>query len=182
MAHTLHSVSRLERHGDSGQFYNWYDPRTLAKLTVWPENGSTVYPFASSVDNGWLAAALMVVRTAEPLLRRPAERLLAGMDFGFYYDPDAISPTAPAGLLRGGFWVDAPPAPQCSLPGNYRDRGPDVFYTCHTYGSFNTEPRIASTSESPSARFLVSTILRCGGRSLTHATGGAGAETGWRVA
>ena len=40
-------------------FYNWYDPMTLEVLRIWPENGSTVYPFLSSVDNGWLAAALM---------------------------------------------------------------------------------------------------------------------------
>ena len=27
---------------------------------------------------------------------------------------------------------------------NYRGRGPNVYYTCHHYGSLNTEPRIAS--------------------------------------
>ena len=35
---TLTSVERLERHEPSGQFYNWYDPVTLEKLTVWPES------------------------------------------------------------------------------------------------------------------------------------------------
>ncbi|GAA2707976.1 hypothetical protein GCM10010429_20610 [Micromonospora olivasterospora] len=29
------------------------------------------------------------------------------------------------------------------MAGNYRG-GPDVYYTCHHYGAFNTEPRIAS--------------------------------------
>jgi hypothetical protein len=132
---TLASVAKLERHTWSGQFYNWYDPDTLAKLRVWPNDGSTVHPFLSSVDNGWLAAALMIVRHAVPQARAQAEAILRDMDFGFYYDPAA-------GLLRGGFW-DEPPA-QCSTPGNYRGRGPAVFYTCHHYGSLNTEPRIAS--------------------------------------
>lgn len=55
IARTLATVATLERHA-SGQFYNWYDPATGEKLTVWPEDGGTVYPFLSSVDNGWLAA------------------------------------------------------------------------------------------------------------------------------
>jgi hypothetical protein len=29
-------------------------------------------------------------------------------------------------------------------PDNYPGVGPDVFYTCHHYGTLNTEPRIAS--------------------------------------
>ncbi len=35
-------------------------------ISVWPVDGSTIYPFLSSVDNGWFAAALMVVRNAGP--------------------------------------------------------------------------------------------------------------------
>jgi hypothetical protein len=67
----------------------------------------------------------------------PGPRPAGPMDFGSYYDPAA-------GLLRGGFWVD-PPGGQCTIPGNYRDpAGPPVLYTCHHYGSLNTEPRIAS--------------------------------------
>jgi len=134
---TLRTLETLERHTWSGQFYNWYDPDTGAKLLVWPNDGSTVYPFLSSVDNGWLAAALMMLRNAVPQLRARADALVASMDFGFYYDGSA-------GLIRGGFWVDPPP--QCSTKGNYRgaDAGPDVYYTCHHYGAFNTEPRIAS--------------------------------------
>src|SRR5918994_943221 len=33
---TLDTVATLERHTASGQFYNWYDPATGEKLTVWP--------------------------------------------------------------------------------------------------------------------------------------------------
>jgi hypothetical protein len=139
MSQTLETVAQLDRHDDSGMFYNWYDPQTLEVLRIWPENGSTVYPFLSSVDNGWLAAALMVVGEAEPRLRGQADALFDGMDFGFYYDPAA---KADVGLIRGGFWDELPPG--CSVLGNYRDRGPDVWYTCHHYGAFNSEPRIAS--------------------------------------
>jgi hypothetical protein len=139
---TLSSVERLQRHPGSGQFYNWYDPATLERLTTWPEDGSVVYPFASSVDNAWLAAALMVVRTAVPEVRPMAQELLAPMDFSFYYDPAARGPDVPAGLMRGGFWDATPPDPQCSLPGNYTGAGPQVYYTCHTYGSFASETRM----------------------------------------
>ena len=135
IARTLATVAGLEKHVWSGQFYNWYDPDTGAKLRIWPTDGSTVQPFLSSVDNGWLAAALIIVKRSVPQLRDEADAILREMDFGFYYDPSA-------GLIRGGFW-DEPPA-QCNVPGNYRGRGPTVFYTCHHYGALNTEPRIAS--------------------------------------
>jgi Protein of unknown function (DUF3131) len=66
---TLQTLARLERHAGSGQFYNWYDPATGAKLMVWPVDGSPVYPFLSSVDNGWLASALIMVANSVPQLR-----------------------------------------------------------------------------------------------------------------
>jgi hypothetical protein len=138
MARTLDTVARLERHEPSGMFYNWYDPATGAKLTTWPENGDPVHPFLSSVDNGWLATALLLVRNAEPRLAERADAIRTRMDFGFYYNESENV----GGQIRGGFWVEPPPG--CSVQGNYRDRGSDVYYTCHHYGAFNTEPRIAS--------------------------------------
>ncbi|OLF19595.1 glucoamylase family protein [Actinophytocola xanthii] len=137
---TLGSVARLERHEDSGQFYNWYDPLTLEKLRVWPVDGSTVYPFMSSVDNAWMAAALMVLRNAVPEVRDLAGSLLEPMNFAFYYDPAARGPEVPAGLMRGGFWDEEPP--NCSLVGNHPGIGADVWYTCHTYGAFASETRM----------------------------------------
>jgi len=137
---TLDSVARLERHPASGQFYNWYDPATLVKLRTWPVDGGTVYPFLSSVDNAWMAAALMVVRNAVPEVRAQAQALLDPMDFAFYFDPNGREPGV--GLMRGGFWDEVPPG--CSLPGNYPGVGPDVYYTCHTYGAFNSETRMIS--------------------------------------
>ncbi len=144
MRRTLTSVSQLERHEPSGQFYNWYDPVTLEKITIWPENGDIVYPFLSSVDNGWLAAALLMVAEAEPKLHDRAWVLATSMDFGCYYDAQA-KPDG-AGLIRGGFWTvdDAPPGSDAFPRDDYCDMYEDVVYTGHHYGAFNTEPRIAS--------------------------------------
>ncbi len=142
ISRALDALSRLERHADSGMFYNWYDPATLKVIRAWPSTGAPVQPFASSVDNAWLATALMIVRNAVPRLRDKADALLEPMDFGFYYDPAARGADFPAGLMRGGFWVEPPEG--CSVAGNYRHRGPDVYYTCHTYGAFNSETRMIS--------------------------------------
>ncbi|GAA2107932.1 glucoamylase family protein [Actinomadura alba] len=137
---TLDSVGRLERHSPDGQFYNWYDPKTLKVVTIWPEDGSQVKPFLSSVDNGWLATALMMVQNAVPQEKARAGRLLAGMDFRSYYDPKAA--TNGTGLLRGGFWPKDP-APTCSIKADYLGTGTEVYQTCHTYGSPG-ETRIAT--------------------------------------
>jgi hypothetical protein len=59
MTTTLESVAQLEKHEPSGQFYNWYDPVTLEKLRIWPENGSVVKPFLSTVDNVLHANSLL---------------------------------------------------------------------------------------------------------------------------
>lgn len=138
---TLISLAQMERHPASGMYYNWYDPKTLELLRVFPPSGAPIQPFASSVDNAWLATALMIVHNAVPQLRHLSDPLLDAMDFGFYYDPAARGPDMP-GLMRGGFWVEPPTG--CSVRDNYRDRGPDVYYTCHHYGAFNSETRMIS--------------------------------------
>jgi hypothetical protein len=137
---TLDTLARLDRHAGSGMFYNWYHPQTGEKLLIWPENGSVVKPFLSSVDNGWLATGLLLAGRAEPRLAAAADRIRRDMDFGFYYD---AAENAPGGQIRGGFW-DADPQDPAAVVGNYRGRGPDVWYTGHHYGAFNTEPRMAS--------------------------------------
>ena len=144
---TLRSVERLERHEPSGQFYNWYDPATLELLRTWPEPpGDPVYPFASSVDNGWLASALVMVGNAVSEHSERATTLAESMDFGCYYDAEAKGPDAGAGLIRGGFWPigDEPPGSDGFPRADYCDSGEDVVHTGHHYGAFNTEPRIAS--------------------------------------
>jgi hypothetical protein len=142
----LDMLETMERHTDSGMYYNWYDPATGAKLTSWPPSGDPVYPFLSSVDNGWLASALIMITNTVPQLRDRAQVLLDSMDFGCYYDPNARGPDYGAGLLRGGFWMEGegPPGSEGFPRGNYCGKGPDVIYTGHHYGTFNTEPRIAS--------------------------------------
>lgn len=147
IAKTVNSLSSLERHEPSGQFYNWYDPVTLEKLTVWPEPpNNPVYPFASSVDNGWLASALIMVANAVPQVHDRAWDLATSMDFGCYYDPNAKGPDAGAGLIRGGFWREGeePPGSEAFPRDDYCGMGETVVYTGHHYGAFNTEPRIAS--------------------------------------
>ena len=142
ISQTLTTVEGLERHEPSGQFWNWYSPQTGDKLTTWPEPPhNPVVPFASSVDNGWLASALLMVANAVPDLHDRARALAESMNFGCYYDPNAKGPDAGAGLIRGGFWL----TPQGgSVPGDYCEMGETVQYTGHHYGAFNTEPRIAS--------------------------------------
>ena len=86
---TLATLERLERpQNTGGQFYNWYDHRTGAKLTTWPPTGAPLTPILSSVDNGWLAVGLRIVENSVPKLSRRAGALYASMDFGFYYRPE----------------------------------------------------------------------------------------------
>ncbi|WP_231121585.1 glucoamylase family protein [Motilibacter peucedani] len=88
VARTLTTLEHMERHTPSGQFYNWYDQRSGAKLTVWPPTGEPLTPILSSVDNGWLAAGLRVVKGYVRPLAARADALYRSMDFGFYYQPD----------------------------------------------------------------------------------------------
>jgi len=85
---TLGTLESIERHRPSGQYFNWYDHRTGEKLEVWPPSGDPIVPQLSSVDNGWLATALQVVRGAVPALAGRAGRLSEAMDFGLYYVPE----------------------------------------------------------------------------------------------
>jgi hypothetical protein len=85
---TISTLERMERHAPSGQYYNWYDHRTGAKLTVWPPTGERLTPILSSVDNGWLATGLHLVVRGVPELSARAGALFDSMNFGFYYRPD----------------------------------------------------------------------------------------------
>ncbi len=119
------AIGRLDR--SHGFFYNWYDPRTSERLRSWP-GGGPLRGFLSTVDNGWLAASLMMVARVRPELKSQADGLLAPMNFKFFYDAhDPLNPLAHPGLLRGGYWTE----------------GGGEFADFH-YGVLNTEPRIAS--------------------------------------
>ncbi|MBK8422829.1 MAG: DUF3131 domain-containing protein [Elusimicrobia bacterium] len=101
---TLKKLSRWE-----GQFFNYYETITL--------NPSS--KFVSSVDNGWLAAGLVVAAQAYPPLREDAEALLEDLDFSKLYDADA-------GQLYVGYESD-----KRALSKNH-------------YGLLCTEPRLSS--------------------------------------
>ncbi len=126
VAQELTALQSLERHAPSGQFYNWYSPVDGALLTTWPGSTNVVCPFLSSVDNAWLAAALMMIPRAIPELGDAAEQILATMEFDFYYDPGA-------GLFRGGYW-----------PPDMQGAGCSQGFTGHHYGVLNSETRIIS--------------------------------------
>ena len=87
LTQTIGTLETMERHGPSGQYYNWYDRTNGAKLTVWPPTGDTMIPHLSSVDNGWLATGIKIVATSVPELSNRARALYDSMDFGFYYQP-----------------------------------------------------------------------------------------------
>ena len=87
VSRTIRTLERMQRYQPVGQFYNWYDHRTGAKLTVWPPTGAPLTPILSSVDNGWLATGLRVVQRSVPELAARAGALYDSMDFGFYYRP-----------------------------------------------------------------------------------------------
>ena len=89
LSKTLTTLESMERFGDTGQYYNWYDHRTGAKLTDWPpKHDPNFHPILSSVDNGWLAVGLRIVANRVPRLSERAGALYDAMDFGFYYRPD----------------------------------------------------------------------------------------------
>jgi hypothetical protein len=88
LSKTIATLERMERYAPSGQFYNWYDHRSGAKLTTWPPTGEPLTPILSSVDNGWLATGLRLVARGVPELSARSGALFASMDFGFYYRPD----------------------------------------------------------------------------------------------
>jgi len=85
---TIATLERMERHQPDGQYYNWYDHRTGEKLTTWPPSGEPLTPILSSVDNGWLATGLRIVRNSVPELAARAGAIYDSMDFGFYYVPE----------------------------------------------------------------------------------------------
>jgi hypothetical protein len=142
MAATLATLATLERNTASGMFYNWYDPATGAKLTTWPDSGDVVHPFLSTVDNGWLAAGLRIVREAEPSLAAEADSLYRSMDFAAFFNPEG-APGLRAGTNRGGFWEVAPPGCSTAAP-MYNGSGVEAFYTCHHYDTTVSESRIAT--------------------------------------
>jgi hypothetical protein len=145
LVQTLNTLLRMKHHDPSGMFYNWYDEASGDVITKWPTDGSRVYPFLSSVDNGWLGASLRVVMASDRGAAPHARRLFERMRWDMFYDSDTSHPgVRPGGLIHGGFY-DAPPPPGFSgYTGNHIGVGPDVWYTNHHYDTTVSETRITS--------------------------------------
>ncbi len=84
---TLEQLAKLPKWHNF--FYNYYSTTNL----------QITNQYISSVDNGWLAVALIVIRQAFPDLSAPASALLAPMNFGEFYDPSN-------GQMRLGYEVE----------------------------------------------------------------------------
>ena len=99
---TLSTLASMERH--NGFYLNDLDPRTGATLRISPFDASPRRPLVSSVDNAWLATALVMVINVEPTLRSEASKVLEAMDFRFFYDPyNSVDPIEHPGQLHVGY-------------------------------------------------------------------------------
>lgn len=134
---TLDTLGRLDRHAATGMWWNWYDESdgTLVRVL----DGRPLTPFASSVDNGWLGAALLLVGQAEPALARQAQGLTASMRWDVFCDPKA----GPAGLIRNGFWLEQPPD-RPSVCADHSGQGLELAYQANHYDTFVSETRIVT--------------------------------------
>ncbi len=72
----LQTMARMTRY--DGFFYNFYDTK---KLSVQRE-------YISTVDSGWLAISLVVIRQAFPELHAEVTKYLDAFDFGEFLDPE----------------------------------------------------------------------------------------------
>jgi len=138
---TLTTLAEMDHHAPSGMYYNWYDITDGSVLTTWPGTTDRVWPFLSSVDNGWLGAALLVTREAVPGCRKLAGRLFDRMRWDMFYNPQA---PRPGGLVHGGFYDAAPPPGSSTFTGNHIGVGDDVWYTNHHYDTTVSETRITT--------------------------------------
>ena len=104
-------------------------------------DGNRRYPFLSSVDNGWLAAALSCCRTpirANAGWRASSERM------NFKLPTTTPRPGGKAGLMQGRLLGRRAQARRRDPVGNFLGSGPDVTYTAFHYDTTVSETRIAS--------------------------------------
>jgi hypothetical protein len=71
----VQTLNELPRH-ESGFYFNYYDTTTKEQTSY----------FISSVDSGWLAAGLIMVRNAFPETYEGVSAILNTQDFSFFYD------------------------------------------------------------------------------------------------
>ncbi|MEO7423111.1 MAG: DUF3131 domain-containing protein, partial [Ornithinibacter sp.] len=146
LTRTLTTLGSMEHHEPSGMFFNWYDEATGDTLRIWPEDGKRVEPFVSSVDNGWLGAALLVVKNAGGAAAPLAAALFDRMRWDAFYDAGEIPDhpyVRPGGLMHGGFYPFADGRPGETFLGTHIG-GDDVWLTTHHYDTIVSETRITS--------------------------------------
>ncbi len=143
IARTLATLQRMDHHGPSGMYYNWYDPTDGSVVRSWPESGDPVVPFVSSVDMGWLGAALKVVANADPSNRKAASALFKQMRWDVFYDRNW---GRPGGANFGGFYTEDPDRKDVGLlPPMNGVGGPDLWYTVsHHYDTAISEARMVT--------------------------------------
>jgi hypothetical protein len=124
---TLSEVEKLTKW--HGFLLSWYDTTTGHRLSgpggTDREGEPLTGEFISTVDNGWYASGLILVRRTFPEFGHRASALLDAMDFGIFYDNGDQSSDITAGQMFGGYNAD---------------QGPANFH----YGLLNTETRIAA--------------------------------------
>lgn len=144
---TLQTLEGMEHHEPSGMYYNWYDEATGDALRSWPSTGDTVHPFVSSVDSGWLGAALLVVRNSDAVAGPLAGEIFQRMRWDAFYNPGDGEGGHPVvrtgGLMHGGFFVFDHDRPGGVYRGTHIG-GEDVWLTTHHYDTIVSETRITS--------------------------------------
>lgn len=121
----LSAIQKLQKW--HGFLLSWYNTNTGAAIKG-PNQAaiSTTHgQFISTVDNGWYASSLVIIRNAFPGLKTRATNLLKAMNFGIFYDNGNQSTNINAGQMYGGYYAGV---------------GPATF----EYGLLNTDPRIAA--------------------------------------
>ncbi|MEE1618357.1 glucoamylase family protein [Brachybacterium sp. J153] len=143
IARTLKTLQRMKRHEPSGMYVNWYDEADGSILRSWPGSGDVVVPFVSSVDMGWLGAALHLVAQADPSNARIARALFDAMRWDVFWDREVA---AQPGQVVGGFWLEDPSREGVvrAVPWNGVG-GPEVWYhATHHYDTAVSEARMVT--------------------------------------
>ena len=96
----------LERHERVGHVLQLVRPDdTGEKLRTWPDDGNTVKPFLSSVDNGWLATGAAARRPRRARAAPTGRRDPRGHGLRLLLQPGR---GRSGGQIRGGFWDEDP--------------------------------------------------------------------------
>ena len=110
-------------------------------LTTWPTDGGAVYPFLSSVDNGWLGRGADGGQNADRARPASRDRIFRRDDLDAFYNPDA---PGRGGLIHGGFWDAPPPPEQTSASATTSASAPTSGTPSNHYDTTVSETRITT--------------------------------------